>query len=134
MKQRNTRQRQLVLDAVRSRTDHPTADQIYLAVREIDDKISRGTVYRNLGILEENGELLHVKAPDASRYDLTTGKHYHVHCTCCGMVCDAPLEYQYDHDERVAEVTGFQITGHETVFEGVCPACLAKQEPIERAS
>lgn len=32
--QRNTRQRQLVLDAVRSRQDHPTAEQIYQSVRE----------------------------------------------------------------------------------------------------
>ena len=53
-KQRNSKQRQLVLDAVLDRCDHPTADQIYLDVRAKDDKISRGTVYRNLGILSEN--------------------------------------------------------------------------------
>ena len=62
MKQlRNTRQRQLVLDAVRARRDHPSADQIYLDVRAVDGRISRGTVYRNLSILEESGEILHVK-------------------------------------------------------------------------
>ena len=46
--QRNTRQRQLVLDAVRSRQDHPTAEQIYQSVRERDAHVSRGPVYRNL--------------------------------------------------------------------------------------
>ena len=53
--QRNTRQRQLVLDAVRARCDHPSADQIYLDVRAVDDRISRGTVYRNLKVLVEAG-------------------------------------------------------------------------------
>ena len=53
--QRNSRQRQMVLDAVSTRCDHPTADQIYLDVRSKDDKISRGTVYRNLGVLSEDG-------------------------------------------------------------------------------
>ena len=59
-KQRNSRQRKLILDIVASRHDHPTADQIYLDVRTQDSQISRGTVYRNLGILSENGEIANV--------------------------------------------------------------------------
>ena len=53
---RNSKQRQIVLDAVRARCDHPSADQIYLDVRTTDAKISRGTVYRNLGILSDTEE------------------------------------------------------------------------------
>lgn len=49
--QRNTRQRQLVLDEVRSRRDHPTAEQIFQNVHALDPHISRGTVYRNLNLL-----------------------------------------------------------------------------------
>ena len=56
--QRNTRQRQLVLDVVRGRRDHPTAEQIYQSVREQDAHVSRGTVYRNLNLLcEQPGDL-----------------------------------------------------------------------------
>ena len=83
-KQRNSKQRQLILDAVKGRCDHPTADQIYLEVREKDEKISRGTVYRNLGLLSENGQIANVKVPAADRYDLRTDYHYHLVCTCCG--------------------------------------------------
>ena len=129
--QRNTKQRQLVLDAVCSRTDHPTADQVYLDVRKKNPRVSRGTVYRNLAVLEGNGEILQVKTPTASRYDLTVRPHYHVMCTVCGNVCDAPFAYQSQIDERVQELTGFAITGHATLFEGVCPAC---QEEIRRTS
>ena len=59
---RNTRQRQLVLDAVRARCDHPTAEDIYQDVRAIDGKVSRGTVYRNLNLLTETGAITTVKA------------------------------------------------------------------------
>ena len=124
--QRNTKQRQLVLDAVCSRTDHPTADQVYLDVRKKNPRVSRGTVYRNLAVLEGNGEILQVKTPTASRYDLTVRPHYHVMCTVCGNVCDAPFAYQSQIDQRMQELTGFAITGHATLFEGVCPACQAE--------
>ena len=79
--QRNSRQREIIRDAVMARCDHPTADQIYLDVREKDDKISRGTVYRNLGILSENGNVTNVKVPAADRYDSRLDRHYHLFCT-----------------------------------------------------
>ena len=44
--QRNTRQRQLVLDVVRGRRDHPTAEQIYQSVREQDAHVSRGPIIK----------------------------------------------------------------------------------------
>ena len=46
VQRRNTKQRKLVLDAVRQSYNHPTADEIYNVVHAQDDKISRGTVYR----------------------------------------------------------------------------------------
>ncbi len=63
VQRRNTRQRKLVLDAVRQSYNHPTADEIYNVVREQDDKISRGTVYRNLNLLADAGEILSIKTP-----------------------------------------------------------------------
>ena len=97
-KQRNSKQRRIILDAVTARCDHPTADQIYLDVRAIDGKISRGTVYRNLGILSENEEITNVKVPAADRYDSRCDRHYHIFCTGCGRVFDAPLPYRADYD------------------------------------
>ena len=127
---RNTRQRQLVLEAVRARMDHPSADEIYLDVRRMDARISRGTVYRNLNILAESGEIAHVEAPSADRYDLRAEPHYHLYCLSCGAVADAPLPYQREDDRRVAEM-GFKIRCHQTIFEGLCPACRKKVEQFE---
>ena len=71
VQRRNTKQRKLVLDTVRQSYNHPTADEIYNAVREQDDKISRGTVYRNLNLLADAGEILSIKTPGGSRFDRT---------------------------------------------------------------
>lgn len=133
MKQhRNTRQRKLVLDAVRSRQDHPGADSIYLDVRRQDDKVSRGTVYRNLNLLAEKGEITHVKVPGTDRFDLRTDQHYHLFCVGCGAVSDAPIPYDASHDKEVEAETGFQIQRHRTFFEGLCPDCQKKQTKGEK--
>ena len=120
---RDTRQRQIVLDAVRSRRDHPNADQIYLAVRAKDARISRGTVYRNLHLLSADGEINHIRVPGADRYDLRTDLHSHLLCTVCGAVCDTPFPYDEQADAQLAAQTGFLIAHHHTVYEGICPAC-----------
>lgn len=124
MKQeRSTHQRQLVLDAVKARHDHPTADEIYLDVRAQDGRISRGTVYRNLGFLAGKGAILQVKVPAADRFDCRLDFHYHLLCTACGAVSDAPLVYHAELDDELSRETGYAIARHRTVFEGLCPAC-----------
>ena len=133
-KQRKSRQRQLILDTVMTRCDHPTADQIYLDVRAKHDKISRGTVYRNLGLLSEDGEVTNVKVPAASadRYDSRQDLHYHLYCINCGGVFDAPLSYRPEFDKKVEEETGFQVIRHRSIFEGICPKCAKQMENQEK--
>lgn len=126
-KQRMTRQRQLVLDVVRAREDHPSADEVYLNARAIDGKISRGTVYRNLHTLVELGEILKVRLPDVDRYEARTDKHYHLICSECGSVFDAQLSYNEGLDEQAARQSGWDIRRHRTIFEGRCPACRSQQ-------
>ena len=130
---RTTRQRQLVLAAVRARADHPTADQIFLDAREADGKISRGTVYRNLDELAAQGEITHARLPGADRYDLRQDQHYHLYCTRCGQVVDAPIPYRPEDDAAVAQSTGFRIARHRLVFEGLCPACAAAADHQQQA-
>lgn len=126
--QRNTKQRRLVLEAVQSSRDHPTADQIYMHIREKDSKISRGTVYRNLGVLAAEKEITHVKVPAADRYDFRLDNHYHMVCICCGAVCDAPIGYKEEYDRMMEMETGFCVKRHHTIFEGICPECQKKQQ------
>ena len=123
---RDTKQRRLVYDAVMNRCDHPNADDIYMDVYAKDNKISKATVYRNLKVLSETGDILHVKVPGADRYDSMLDNHYHIICTVCGTVIDSPIDYNYESDSFVEGKTGFKINRHRTVFEGICPECLKK--------
>lgn len=128
MKQhRNSRQRQIILQAVMERHDHPTADDIYLDVRSEDEKISRGTVYRNLGVLTDSGQIGLVKLPTADRFDFRTDYHYHLLCSGCGKVFDIPEEYHRELDDQAAADTGFLIKRHRILFEGLCPECREKE-------
>jgi Fe2+ or Zn2+ uptake regulation protein len=120
---RNTHQRQLVLEAVQGRCDHPTADDIYLEVRARDQRISRATVYRNLHLLAEDGQITSVRVPGGERFDRRRDDHTHVVCRVCGAVADAPLPYLDELDEDVARATGYEVTSHEILFEGICPTC-----------
>ena len=127
MKQRReTRQRQIVLEVVQSHHDHPCADQIYEDVCKIDSRISRGTVYRNLSCLSDDGKICHVRVPGADRYDSRTDLHYHLICMRCGAVVDIPLNYRQELDSIIAEKTGYQISRHRIVAEGLCPKCQGK--------
>lgn len=122
MDRRNTKQKEIVLNAVRSRMDHPKAEDIYNDVNKVDSKISLGTVYRNLDILEEEGKINEIVIPGANRYDLNLNLHNHFICEKCGKVFDISLKYDCSLDNIVSE-EGFSIKSHQTVFKGLCKEC-----------
>lgn len=125
MATRNTVQRQIILNTVFDIKNHPTAEEVYAKIYESHPTISRGTVYRNLNVLANLGQLLKVSMPDsADRYDHNVFKHYHVKCTDCGIVCDVDFEYIENINDIIEEKTGFRIQNHEIVFKGTCPNCL----------
>ena len=127
MAERNTKQKHIVLEAVKARNDHPTADAIYSDVHDIDSRISKATVYRNLHQLAKNEEISYIDLiPDAGRYDRRTDRHHHVLCEVCGSVIDAPIEYDVSEDRRLEELIGFRVRRHEVIFRGICVKCLAE--------
>ena len=126
---RNTRQRQLVLDVVRSRRDHPDVEQIYEAARARDEHVSRATVYRNLHLLADEGAILSIKADGREHFDLRADCHPHIVCTECGSVADIYLDFDDGLDELARATSDWVVSSHAVVFEGVCPACQRAQAP-----
>ena len=126
VQRRNTRQRQLVLDTVRATSEHPTADEIYTAIRKVDEHVSRGTVYRNLNLLAEEGVIRAIKTPGGSRFDWNCSEHAHIICTSCGKVADLSLPYDKGLDTKATQDSGFSACSHYTLFEGVCPECTGR--------
>lgn len=124
---RNTVQRALVLEAVRSLRNHPTSADVYEKVRQQTPSISRATVYRNLGVLAERGDVLRVEVPNgADRYDFVQHPHYHAKCRACGRVFDVDMPYHADLVDEIADAHGFKIEGHQITFSGLCADCQAR--------
>ncbi|MBT3198801.1 MAG: transcriptional repressor [Phycisphaerales bacterium] len=121
---RMTRQRRVILAELDSPGQHPTADEVYSRVRKVLPNISLGTVYRNLEILSQTGMVkkLHIGS-EQRRYEKNQKRHYHAHCVMCGRVSDIPSDPFGDIDKTARENSRFDITGHELVFEGLCPKC-----------
>lgn len=124
---RKTRQRQVILDVLKTTSSHPSADWIYEEVRKTIPKISLGTVYRNLKLLKEKGEILRLQyGYSRSRFDGTSENHYHFTCRKCDRVYDMKEPLKRDIERDMAEKLGFVITHHSMEFYGICKECQSE--------
>lgn len=132
MPARNTVQRQIIIDALRTLANHPTADEVYEAVHAEHPSVGRATVYRTLGRLSDEGVVGRVRINNgADRFDHQTFAHYHVRCVCCGRVDDVMAPVLEGIDEAAAAVSEYRIVGYTLQFDGVCPACQAAEKNDE---
>lgn len=123
-----SRQREEIKAYLASRKDHPTADNVYMAIRRQIPNISLGTVYRNLTMLVDAGEITRLRVGDGvDHFDYDTSLHYHFVCTECGSVIDLDMQ-NIDSILKLAGA-GFdgKIAGHVTYFYGVCGNCCKKE-------
>ena len=127
---RMTRQRRVILEELRKVNTHPSADEIYEMVRKRLPRISLGTVYRNLEILSESGDIQKLE-PGCSlkRFDGNVFEHSHIRCICCDRIADAPMAPELAIDLEQFDSNGFEIIGHRLEFIGVCPQCSDRSNP-----
>ena len=126
---RMTRQREVILEEIRRAKVHPSADEVYEMVRKRLPRISLGTVYRNLEILSELGEIQKLElGGDIKRFDWDPKKHYHVRCLKCGRVDNAPIAPLREIEDELYGTTVYTIIGHRLEFEGLCPRCTREVE------
>jgi Fe2+ or Zn2+ uptake regulation protein len=128
---RYTRQRAAVFAYLRTASGHPTAEQVFAAVRRRMPNISLATVYKALDALVDAGLANRIAGDHGpTRYDGRSEPHYHLRCQHSGEVIDLPLPYDptlLDKlDPQLVETLhqqGFEITGHrlELVGRFVCP-------------
>lgn len=117
-------QRSLILEYVKHSKDHPTAETIYQALKDHFPGLSRGTVYRNLNLLSEEGVIVKLPLP-IEHFDGNTVPHSHLICNDCGAVIDLELEYDTELDAAVSRSCNCQILRHESFFFGRCSGCMA---------
>jgi Fe2+ or Zn2+ uptake regulation protein len=130
---RMTQQRKVILEELQKLETHPSADEIYSIVRRRLPRVSLGTVYRNLEVLSELGEIQKLELSGSlKRYDWDTKKHYHIRCMHCNMVEDAPIAPLNQLENDLYGATVYQIIGHNLEFIGLCPGCAKKAADDDR--
>jgi Fur family ferric uptake transcriptional regulator len=129
---RMTRQRDVILQAVRSTMDHPTADWVYRQARRRLPRISLGTVYRNLKRLTEEGLIREIQiAGQTTRFDANTGRHYHIRCLGCGRVNDLPVSVDRRLEEEAGRAMNYRVLGHQVEVLGLCPLCQSTGATVD---
>ena len=121
---KHSKQREAILAELRSRKDHPTAEDLYFTLKAQMPNLSLGTVYRNLNMLASDGVILKISFEGADRYDGNKELHYHFQCLECGRVTDVDMPTFDDINSKAQAYAKGRIDTHELIFSGVCDECL----------
>lgn len=124
-----SRQRESIKNYLLETTSHPTADMVYMHVKQEFPNISLGTVYRNLKLLTDLGEAIKITAPDGGdRFDGHVQPHNHFYCIDCGRILD--LNMDMDAINHINELAAKDFDGiiesSTTLFYGKCNDCTQK--------
>ena len=124
---RKSKQKEAILRVVKGTNSHPTANWIYERVREEIPNISLGTIYRDLKLLKQEGEISELGfAGTVSRVDGNTQNHYHFRCEQCGCISDVDEPVNEEMDKRVAREMDFKVSHHKLEFYGLCKECQSR--------
>lgn len=116
-----SKQREAILKVLHNSKSHPTAAQVYTEVRKEIPNISLGTVYRNLALLVEDGEILSVTVGDGNdHFDGDNSFHLHLHCKKCGSITDVPVD---ENMANLFEKESFCPQNAVCVVYGICRNC-----------
>ena len=122
-----SRQREAIKDFLMTRKDHPTADVVYENIKKIYPNISLGTVYRNLSLLSDIGEIQKLSSfGGADHFDGCVTPHCHFMCQKCGQILDLDMDDMSDLVTKASEKFSEKITGYDLRFFGICEKCLNK--------
>jgi len=122
-----SRQRESIKNFLMSRYDHPTADTIYMSVRQEFPNISLGTVYRNLALLVDLGEVVKITTDGADRFDGHVEPHSHFICRKCSALLDIRMDDEEFINKEAQKCFPGLIEGHRIQYYGICSDCIEKQ-------
>jgi Fur family iron response transcriptional regulator len=110
-------QRVAVADYVLYTTEHPSADQVWAAVKRSFPMLSRATVYNTLNLFTEKGLLRElVLAEGKVVFDPKLDPHHHFLDEDTGEIVDVP--WSALDVRRVHSLTGFDVREYQVVMRG----------------
>ncbi len=123
---RITPQREEILRYLAQSRTHPTAYEVYEAVRAVFPRVARATVYNTLNLMVDLGLLIELKRQEgAVRYETDLSPHINLICMRCGQVIDAPLTQPLD----LSHIQDFEIRYVRVDVYGICAQCQQNATP-----
>jgi Fe2+ or Zn2+ uptake regulation protein len=124
---RVTRQRRAVYESLIDSDRHPTAEQVFAAVKDREPRISLATVYKSLDSLVAAGLVQKYITEGSARYEARCDEHYHAHCELCGFVID--INPRPEVQRLLVEVAPDGFRAERTLIElrGVCHECAERK-------
>jgi len=124
---RQTKQRSLILEELKKSKTHPTAEELFLHIKEKMPSISFATVYRNLNFLKNKGEILELSLGKySSRYDGDISMHHHFFCLGCNRIFDIYFSSNDRLTRHIEEKLNFKVKYQRRDFYGYCKDCKGK--------
>jgi len=116
-----TVQRLAILSYLQKHRKHPTAEEVYAALRDRFPSLSRATVYNSLDALKRAGAILELTiAREAARYDAHASPHPHFLCRRCGTLYDVNLPCSIRPGDLVL---GHEVELVHVYLHGICQDC-----------
>jgi Fe2+ or Zn2+ uptake regulation protein len=113
-----------ILRYLQKQVDHPTADEIYSALKKKHPSLSRTTVYNTLDLLREKGIVQAVLITKKEvRYELVRGQHLHFYCKVCGAL----IEIVGDPPDHKDQLCDHEVDEFHMYYRGTCFKCLGKR-------
>jgi Fur family peroxide stress response transcriptional regulator len=123
---RKTPQRLAILKFLHGQPCHPSAEDIYEAVKKQFPTLSLATVYNTLETLRERGEIVEVGSdPAKKRFDTAAESHHHLICVRCRKIVDIPEKFTPVLADK--EKMGYKIIRSQVDFHGLCPKCQRRK-------
>ncbi len=123
MNRRNTKQKQVILDYLKSDKNHPTIQEIHTKIQNSNSKVGIATVYRNINKLVDEKQIIKLQIGDVSHYDGNINPHDHFICKNCGKIIDL---FDNNYDSLIKDVEDkhqLKIKQVSILYEGVCEEC-----------
>ena len=123
---KHTPQRVAVLEEIIKGRDHRECEDIYEALKQKGNNVSRATVYRTMDILVKNDFARKMELGDGrARYESKVDSPHHDHliCTSCGEIVEFLDQDIEDIQDKLAKHHDFILQRHIHQLFGICKKC-----------
>ncbi len=123
--QKYSQARSIISERVFKTTGHFSAEDLVTQLKSGSDRVSRGTIYRTLQLLEMAGVIRLIHEGASHRYESVIGREPHDHAVCrgCGKIIELSDGLLRERTRLVCDEIGFEVNDISVQIQGFCLAC-----------